>query len=102
MKTIQKQLKNALEEILTHKRETGEGMEERAEMQEHQVKDKIGLTLSFPIPQTSSPSFNVIAKVTIIKTKSATIAFFFSSPPFLFFSFVAMILGLVGLEKSAF
>ena len=63
MKIIQKQLENALEEILTHKRETGEGMEEGAEMQEHQVKDNIGLILSFSIPLKSSPSFLVFVKI---------------------------------------
>ena len=63
MKIIQKQLKNVLEEILTYKRETGEGMEEGAEMQEHQVKDNIGLILSFSIPQKSSPSFLIFVKI---------------------------------------
>ena len=63
MKIIQKQLKNALEEILTHKKETGEGIEEGAEMQEHQVKDNIGLILSFSIPQKSSPSFLIFVKI---------------------------------------
>ena len=63
VKIIQKQLKNALEEILTHKKETGEGMEEGAEMQEHQVKDNIGLILSFSIPQKSSPSFLIFVKI---------------------------------------
>ena len=62
MKIIQKHIKNALEEILTHKRETGEEMEEGAEMQEHRVKDNIGLILSFSIPQKSSPSFLIFIK----------------------------------------
>ena len=59
-------------------------------------------------------TFFFLAKVAIIKTKSATIAFY-SSPPFLLlalapffflrsydFGAVPMILELVGLKKSAF
>ena len=60
---MQKQLKVALKEILTHKRETGEGMEEGEEMLEHQVKDNLGLILSFSIPQKSSPSFLIYIKI---------------------------------------
>ena len=45
------------------------------------------------------PKVAIMSKVAIIKTKSATIAFF-SSPPFLFL--VIMILELLGLKKHAF
>ena len=50
-----------------------------------------------------------LSKVAIIKTKSATMVFFFSCPPFLLlalsffpFSFVSVILELLGLKKHAF
>ena len=65
------------------------------------------ITLSLNRAFASNSFFRpkTIFKVAIIKTKSATTAFFFP-PPFLHltlsFSFVAMILELLGLKKRVF
>ena len=60
------------------------------------------ITLSPNGPFVSNSFFRpkTISKVAIIKTKSATIAFFFLF--LLSFSFVTMILELLGLKKHAF